>query len=59
MSEAFIKIDLHGLRQEEAIKVIDKAISSAGPTTYHIQLIISCAVREELADAVRARTLRI
>ena len=26
MSEAFVKIDLHGLRQEEAIKVIDKAI---------------------------------
>ena len=27
MSEAFKKIDLHGLRQEEAIKVIDKAIA--------------------------------
>ena len=39
MSEAFVKIDLHGLRQEEAIKVIDKAIASAGPTTYQIQLI--------------------
>ena len=59
MSEAFVKIDLHGLRQEEAMKVIDKAIASAGPTTYQLQLIISCAVREELADAVRARTLRI
>lgn len=59
MSEAFIKIDLHGLRQEEAMKVIDKAIASAGPTTYQLQLIISCAVREEFTDAVRARTLRI
>ena len=39
MSEAFIKIDLHGLRQEEAMKVIDKAIASAGPTTYQLQLI--------------------
>ena len=39
MSDAFIKIDLHGLRQDEAIKVIDKAIASAGPTTYHLQLI--------------------
>ena len=38
MSEAFVKIDLHGLRQEEAIKVIDKAIAAAGPTTYQ-QLI--------------------
>ena len=37
MSEAFVKVDLHGLRQEEAIKVIDKAIVSAGPTTYQIQ----------------------
>ena len=41
------------------MKAIDKAIASAGPTTYQLQLIISCAVREELADAVRARTLRI
>ena len=39
MSEAFVKIDLHGLRQEEAIKVIDKAIAAAGPTTYQLQLI--------------------
>ncbi len=39
MSEAFVKIDLHGLRQEEEVKVIDKAIASAGPTTYQIQLI--------------------
>jgi DNA-nicking Smr family endonuclease len=39
MSEAFVKIDLHGLRQEEAIKRIDKALSSAGPQTYQLQLI--------------------
>ena len=39
MSEAFVKIDLHGLQQEEAIKVIDKAIAAAGATTYHLQLI--------------------
>ena len=39
MSEAFVKIDLHGLRQEEAIKAIDKAIAAAGPATYHLQLI--------------------
>ena len=30
MSEAFVKIDLHGLAQEEAIKVIDCAIQNAG-----------------------------
>lgn len=39
MNEPFVKIDLHGLRQEEAIKEIDKAIASAGPATYQLQLI--------------------
>lgn len=39
MSGAFVKIDLHGLRQEEAMKVIDRAIASAGPATYQLQLI--------------------
>ena len=39
MSSAFVKIDLHGLTQDEAIRVIDKAIASAGPTTYQLQLI--------------------
>jgi DNA-nicking Smr family endonuclease len=39
MSSAFVKIDLHGLRQEEAMKVIDRAIASAGPATYQLQLI--------------------
>ena len=36
---AFVKIDLHGLRQEEAIRVINKAIAAADTTTYQIQLI--------------------
>lgn len=39
MSDAFVRIDLHGLRQEEAIRVIDKAIAAAGPMTYQLQLI--------------------
>ena len=39
MNEPFIKIDLHGMTQDEDIKVIDKAIASAGPATYHLQLI--------------------
>ena len=39
MSDAFVKIDLHGLTQEEAIKVIDRALVTAGPTTYQLQLI--------------------
>ena len=32
-------IALFWLRQEEAIKVIDKALASAGSTTYQLQLI--------------------
>lgn len=36
---AFVKIDLHGLRQEEAMKVIDKAIKDADAMTYQIHLI--------------------
>ena len=39
MSEAFVKIDLHGMTQDEAIRVIDKAIANAGPMTYRLQLI--------------------
>ena len=39
MSGAFVKIDLHGLTQKEAIKVIDRALANAGPTTYQLQLI--------------------
>ena len=30
MGEPFVKIDLHGLRQEEAMRMIDRAIASAG-----------------------------
>ena len=39
MGAPFVKVDLHGLRQEEAIKVIDKAIAAADSSTYQIQLI--------------------
>ena len=39
MSAPFVKVDLHGLRQDEAIKVIDKALAAADSTTYQIQLI--------------------
>ena len=39
MNEPFIKIDLHGMTQEEAMEAIDQAIASAGPGTYHLELI--------------------
>ena len=38
-NEPFVKIDLHGLYQDEAIKVIDRAIRNTGPGTYQLQLI--------------------
>ena len=39
MNQPFVKIDLHGLRQEEAVRVIDKAIRESGPFVYQLQLI--------------------
>ena len=39
MGQPFIDIDLHGLYQDEAIKVIDKALKAADDSTYQIRLI--------------------
>ncbi len=39
MNEPFVKIDLHGMTQDQAMKVIDKALASAGSSTYQLQLI--------------------
>lgn len=39
MGKPIIDIDLHGLFQDEAIKVIDKALKAADNSTYQIRLI--------------------
>ena len=39
VNEAFIKIDLHGMRREDAEKTVEKAFASAGPNTYQIQTV--------------------
>ena len=39
MTDPFVKIDLHGLTEEEARKVIDRALREAGSGTYQLQLI--------------------
>ena len=39
MSVPFVKIDLHGKTQQEAIRVIDRALADASPATYQIHLI--------------------
>ena len=39
MGKPIVDIDLHGLFQNEAIKVIDKALKAADSSTYQIRLI--------------------
>ena len=39
MGNPIIEVDLHGLFQDEAIKVIDKALKNADDGTYQIKLI--------------------
>ena len=39
MSAPFVKTDLHGMTESEAIKVIDQVLAKASPSTYQIQLI--------------------
>ena len=38
VNEAFIKIDLHGMRREEAEVTVERALASAGHNTYQIQI---------------------
>ena len=38
-NDPIIKIDLHGMTQDQAIKAIDQAIALAGPAVYHLHLI--------------------
>ena len=39
MSDPIVKTDLHGLRQEEAVRTIERALSSVSAATYQLQLI--------------------
>ena len=39
MSEPFITIDLHGMKQDQAIRVIDRALLRADGGTYQIRLV--------------------
>lgn len=39
MGSPIVSIDLHGLFQDEAIKVINKALKNADNSTYQIKLI--------------------
>ena len=39
MGAPIVKLDLHGMFQDEAIKTIDRALKAADDSTYQIQLI--------------------
>jgi DNA-nicking Smr family endonuclease len=39
MGAPIVSVDLHGLFQDEAIKVIDRALKNADDSTYQIKLI--------------------
>jgi len=39
VNDPFVTIDLHGLMRDDAMKRIDRALSSAGPGTYQLRLV--------------------
>ena len=39
MGAPIVKLDLHGMFQDEAIKAIDRALKAADDSTYQIKLI--------------------
>lgn len=39
MSEPFVTIDLHGMKQNQAMRVIDRALITVGSGTYQIRLV--------------------
>lgn len=39
VNDAFVKIDLHGMRREEAVEAVESALASAGPNIYQIQIV--------------------
>ena len=57
MGSPIITIDLHGLFQDEAIKVIDKALKNADDSTYQIKLIHGynrgTSLKDMIADEYR------
>lgn len=57
MGNPIVTIDLHGLFQDEAIKVIDKALKNADDSTYQIKLIHGynrgTSLKDMIADEYR------
>jgi DNA-nicking Smr family endonuclease len=65
MSEPFVTIDLHGMRTDEAEKVIQNALKKADAGTYQIRLIHGynrgTAIRDMIYDNFRdeSKVIRI
>lgn len=39
MNEPFLTVDLHGMRQDQVARAIDRTLSSAGDSVYQIRLV--------------------
>ena len=39
MNDPFVTIDLHGKTRAEAVRVVDRALASAGPGVYQLRLV--------------------
>lgn len=65
--EAVIKIDVHGMRTEEAVKTVQAGVQSAPRTCYKIQVIhgfnggtrIRSAIREEFSYGREPKVKRV
>ena len=52
MDQAFIDIDLHGMRRDEAERAVSKALSSAGAGTYQIRVVHGFNRGTDLRDMI-------
>ena len=39
INDPIIRLDLHGMRQDEALKAIDRTLAAVGPAVYRVELI--------------------
>ena len=57
MRTPIVKLDLHGMYQDEAMKAIDRALKAADDSTYQIQLIHGynrgTSLKDMIADEYR------
>lgn len=67
INDPIIEIDVHGLKAEEAIKVVQKKVEQAGNGTYRVRIIhgyrggirIRTALREEFSYGREPKVKRV